>query len=1095
MQKALSPFFKVSLYTFGYLLIRSDITLAQVTPDNTVNTQVNQNGGVAEITGGETRGENLFHSFQDFSVPTGNEASFNNATDISNIFSRVTGGNISNIDGLIRANGSASLFLINPAGIIFGQNARLDIGGSFYGSTASSILFEDGEFSAADLDNPPLLTVNAPIGLGFRDNPGDIENNSVANDGNGLEVATGNNVSLLGGDISFNGGNITAPGGRIELGGLSEAGTINIAEDSSLSFPDNVAKADVLLSNNAVVNVTSGGNGLISVNANNLELTGESLFKAEIGEGLGSQNAVAGNINIIANSLSLNNNARLSTRNEGQGNAGNITLTIADSIVISDGANINTQISEKGTGTGNAGNVSITTNTLELLGGANISVNNIKPVNSGNIGNSGDISIQAEESVFINNSILSATIFEGITGDAGSIEINSPQVSLTNNAVISVSNSGNGKIGNINVDSPEISVDNFSLITASSRSDSGNNNEGAGSITFDSEQVTLSNGGIIDVTTANQTDGGQITINSEVLEIFSGGVLQTATEGDGNAGSITLNISDRILIDGDNAPSRPSEFDFNDDILNSREETTGIFANAQLSSMINADIGNGGEISITSNSFKLDNNAQLLARYTGRGNEKNGGTITLNIADSLVIDNQANINVEVPVDAIGNAGTINITANTFELLGQSSSTRTTVIAPNDGQGNSGSINITAHESVLLSSSIISSTITDNAEGNSGNIRIESPQVSLKNNAIISVSSQGNGLGGEINIDSEVISIDNFSLIAASSRTNDSSGSGNINLNGNLITLSNGGVINATTASDDNAGEININAEILEIFSGGVLQTATEGNGRAGNIILNISDRIVLDGNDAPLQPEEFKMPDENGVPNVFFDSILNNLEGKTGIFAGTNEDAPSQGGNIDIDTKFIVAFPNGNSDILANSQQGQGGNITINAESLFGIDEGEAFADNGTNDIDASSQFSLDGNVMINTPDTNPIQGTTELPTNVVVPEQTTAQACQANREIAANNSLMIVGKGGVPPSPELVLDSENIYINGEDVNSAIATPQPIKTSQGRIQPARGIKVKPDGGIVLTAYRTNNSGERIAASEINCDRKIDLLHE
>ncbi|MEM8718033.1 MAG: filamentous hemagglutinin N-terminal domain-containing protein [Cyanobacteria bacterium P01_G01_bin.39] len=171
MQKALSPFFQVSLCTVGYLLTHSDIALAQVTSDGTVNTQVNQNGSVAEITGGETREGNLFHSFQDFSIPTGNEAFFNNKDDIANIFSRVTGGNISNIDGLIRANGNASLFLINPAGIIFGQNASLNIGGSFYGSSASSILFEDGEFSAADLDNPPLLTVNAPIGLSFRDNP------------------------------------------------------------------------------------------------------------------------------------------------------------------------------------------------------------------------------------------------------------------------------------------------------------------------------------------------------------------------------------------------------------------------------------------------------------------------------------------------------------------------------------------------------------------------------------------------------------------------------------------------------------------------------------------------------------------------------------------------------------------------------------------------------------------------------------------------------------------------------------------------------------------------------------------------------------
>ena len=161
--------------------------LSQVTTDGTVNTQVNTNGNVLEITGGERRGGNLFHSFQDFSVGTGNEAFFNNGNAIENIFSRVTGGNISNIDGLIRANGSASLFLINPAGIIFGENARLSIGGSFYSSTADRILFEDGEFSAADLANPPVLTVNAPIGLGFRDNPADI---TVRGDGNGVRLSS-----------------------------------------------------------------------------------------------------------------------------------------------------------------------------------------------------------------------------------------------------------------------------------------------------------------------------------------------------------------------------------------------------------------------------------------------------------------------------------------------------------------------------------------------------------------------------------------------------------------------------------------------------------------------------------------------------------------------------------------------------------------------------------------------------------------------------------------------------------------------------------------------------------------------------------------
>ncbi|BAZ44428.1 hypothetical protein NIES4102_14370 [Chondrocystis sp. NIES-4102] len=229
--------------TLGCLF--SNNSNAQVTTDGTVNTQVTQNGNVAEITGGETQGNNLFHSFQDFSINTGNEATFNNADNITNIFSRVTGGNISNIDGLIRTNGTANLFLINPAGIIFGENASLDIGGSFYASSASSILFNEGEFNATDINTPPTLTINAPIGLGFRSAPGDIINRSVVNNRRGLEVSPGNNIALLGGDVKLAGGSINAPGGLIELGGLSNSGQININTVGGFEFPEAIDRSNV----------------------------------------------------------------------------------------------------------------------------------------------------------------------------------------------------------------------------------------------------------------------------------------------------------------------------------------------------------------------------------------------------------------------------------------------------------------------------------------------------------------------------------------------------------------------------------------------------------------------------------------------------------------------------------------------------------------------------------------------------------------------------------------------------------------------------------------------------------------------------------
>jgi filamentous hemagglutinin family protein len=135
---------------------------AQVTPDDTLpdNTVVTPQGETIEIEGGTTRGNNLFHSFQEFSVPANQEAQFNNADTIENILSRVTGGAESVINGGISANGSANVFLINPAGIIFGENASLNVGGSFIGSTADNLLFPDGvEYSATDTDAAPVLTI------------------------------------------------------------------------------------------------------------------------------------------------------------------------------------------------------------------------------------------------------------------------------------------------------------------------------------------------------------------------------------------------------------------------------------------------------------------------------------------------------------------------------------------------------------------------------------------------------------------------------------------------------------------------------------------------------------------------------------------------------------------------------------------------------------------------------------------------------------------------------------------------------------------------------------------------------------------------
>ena len=140
---------------------------------------------------------------------------------------------------MIRSNGSANLFLINPAGIIFGENARLDIGGSFYSSTADSILFEDGEFNT-NLNEPPVLTVNAPIGLSFRNEPGDIvvrgngkgtrlTGSEIIDTQDALRVGENATIGIVGGNLIFEAATIKTAGGSIEIGSV-EQGRVDLVE-------------------------------------------------------------------------------------------------------------------------------------------------------------------------------------------------------------------------------------------------------------------------------------------------------------------------------------------------------------------------------------------------------------------------------------------------------------------------------------------------------------------------------------------------------------------------------------------------------------------------------------------------------------------------------------------------------------------------------------------------------------------------------------------------------------------------------------------------------------------------------------------------
>ena len=968
-----------SFLSIFFLPISITPVFAQINIDGSTNTTLTPTDNGVRIDDGDRAGGNLFHSFREFSVGTGSEAFFNNASDIVNIFSRVTGGTISNIDGLIRANGGANLFLINPAGILFGNNASLQIGGSFYGSTANSILFPNGvEFSATNTQRP-LLTINAPIGLNLRDNPAPIVNrsfvlNSAGDDFVGLEVAPGNTLSLVGGDIDFQGGEATANGGRIELGGLRNAGTVTLNDDGSLSFPEDVARADITFSNAADIDVRGTNGGSITINGRNVSLSAGDFGSSVIRAG------------ITANSTSP------------EAQAGDITINATDNVTIDQSFIVN-DVNPNAVGI--AGDVSIDTTNLNLTNGGFISSSTFA------LGNAGTVTITAGELISVENGAIATEVGQDAVGNAGGVSIETTNLSLTNGGFISSSTFALGNAGTVTINAGElISVDD-SLIASQVNSDAVGN---AGGVSIETTNLSLTNGGFI----------------------------SSSTFALGNAGTVTINAGELISVDGN---------------LSS------------IASQVGQDaVGIAGGVSIETTDLSLTNGGQISSGTFALGN---GGTVTITAENTISVDgNFSAIASQVDPDAVGNAGDVSIETTDLTLTNGGQISNSTF-----GEGNAGTVSITAAELISLDDSVIGSSVQPDAVGNAGGVSIETTDLSLTNGGQITSSTFGEGNAGTVSITAaELISLDGedmdgfSSAIASDVQPGAVGNAGFVNINTNDFSLTNGAFVSSSNFNQGESGNVNINANSVRLENG-IIGASTNSGIERGNIFLEIAETLTLQQ-----------------------DSLIS--------AEATGE---AIGGNIDINAEFIIAFPSNSdgNDIVASAERGDGGNINITAEALLGIEERPATPGNGTNDVDASSEFGLDGNITFNVPDTNNFQETAELSSNVVSAESVAQDACAAG---AGTSGLVLKGKGGVPPAPNLPLTAEALLGDGKPItpnfsqsnNQQISTQnippqiQPIKTSQGDIYPARGIIVREDGTVILTPYPTDNVASRTPADTTNC---------
>lgn len=218
------------LLTFGAKGAIAQITPAKDGTGTVVQTQNNQ----LNISGGTQAGNNQFHSFQQFGVNAGQTANFIANPNIVNILGRVTGGDASLINGILKVSGSnANLYLMNPSGIIFGKDASLNLPAAFTATTANGIGFGTGNWwSAIGSNNYATLTAN-PTSFGFSGLSG-----SIVNAGN-LSVTPGQSIALVGGTV-VNTGTIAAPGGNITIAAIPGGKMVRIGQDGmvlSLDLP------------------------------------------------------------------------------------------------------------------------------------------------------------------------------------------------------------------------------------------------------------------------------------------------------------------------------------------------------------------------------------------------------------------------------------------------------------------------------------------------------------------------------------------------------------------------------------------------------------------------------------------------------------------------------------------------------------------------------------------------------------------------------------------------------------------------------------------------------------------------------------------
>jgi filamentous hemagglutinin family protein len=940
--------------------------VAQVVPDLTLpvgeRSQVSGDLGI-KIDGGATRGSNLFHSFQQFSIPTGGSAVFNNSNRVNNIITRITGNNRSDIDGLIRANGTANLFLINPSGIIFGPNARLEVGGSFLASTANSLKFADGsEFNAKAPQASPLLTISVPIGLQTESIPAGslITNRGHLTAGQDLvlvadrldlqgQLMAGRDLVLQAQDmlkvrdtalnpfVARSGRNLTLQGNR----GVDILALAHPAQPAFVSGGNLSLLSDGVISGDA--HFSSGGDLRIqSLSGQRANFT--SLYDPIISS--------AGNVDIAAN---YSGAALLIEAQGGVRVQGTVTIDAPDTVssFVGEDAILRSQPGL----IVRSGQPHLVYGGVSSLGFANSTVpagiSLASPVVVQPNAQGAVVRLTAADGPIVFHSINAASSSGGTGGtialrakgdirNTGAFEdpLEGP-VTLGTFSNSETGNGGNGgnialisESGNIVLSDAAVNSDSFSP----------NGNSAAGGSIFlsaagnielkklplDSSSYSLTqnagNGGAVTFKVGGQlsTDtyvlsrtagggsgnGGNIDVTADTLNFTQGGHLSAGVgrRGKGNGGSVNVNVRGAAIFDG--VTVFPNSF-----------RSSGIFTESNG--------GRSGDINVRSESLAVTNGGKLINSNIGSGN---AGDITIDVINSVLVSGlyKKGKSTTPQDDGSSTSGIFSVKKN--------------------GGGNAGNIIITAGSLAVTDGAVLGVSLFD--AGNAGNIRIKvrgdvtfdgigksdlSNPIPLTSGAFSTVTSSATGNGGNISIIANSSSVTNGAEL--NSNTAGGGNAGSILLTSPTLNINSGGKILAATESIGKGGTITINAPIgVKLGTRNqdispVISVETSGAGQPGDIVVN-TPTLTLSNTARITATATATATNSQGGGSITLNASNMDLAGIVGVFAETQGQSPagtlrlnSYNNQPDLDIKLTP-----NSQISAStSGRGKGGDLIVSA--------------------------------------------------------------------------------------------------------------------------------------------------------------------